>query len=326
MAAGRGPLARGAFAVGLAHVTFRRVVASARAESGNVSGLLYMLGCVLVLSASAWAAHWERDDAGRMVAIPDHVQRIVCLAPSLTDIAYALGAQEEIVGITDYTEYPPQAQREKPSVGALVNPSLEKIVALHPDVVLALPAFNGAETIAGLQRLGVPTFLFTTTNLSDIYRNIADAGRVLGRERQATALIAGLRSREKKVSKHAAGKSRPSVLVAVAIDPLITAGRSAFVTEMITVAGARSITEDLPQDWLQVNVEAVLARKPDYILIIKGGPVALRDMQQHAGWKSLEAVQKGRIIVIDDRIQIPSPIAFDGLEALSAQIQGMRPR
>jgi iron complex transport system substrate-binding protein len=209
-------------------------------------------------------------------------------------------------------------------VGAIVNPSLEKIVTLHPDIVLALPAFNGAETIAGLQRLGIPVFLFNTTNMADIYRNIADAGRVLGREQQASTLIAALHSREARVRQQSLGKGRPRLLVVVAADPLITAGRDAFITEIITAAGARSVTEDLPQDWLQVNVEAILARKPDYILLIKGGPVSLKDMEQRPGWKSLEAVRNGRIIWVDGRIQIPSPIAFDGLEALATQVQNMR--
>ena len=117
------------------------------------------LSLLLVLSSGCWAAHVEKDDSGRAVAIPDHVHRIVCLAPSLTDIVYALGANQ-LVGITDFTDYPPQAAHEKPSVGGIVNPSLERIVALHLDVVLTLPAFNGSDTIAALERLKIPVILF----------------------------------------------------------------------------------------------------------------------------------------------------------------------
>lgn len=265
-----------------------------------------------------------RDDAGRPVAVPDHVHRLVSLSPSLTNTVYALGAENELVGITDYTLYPPEAARQKPSVGAVVNPSLERIVALHPDMVLALPEFNGAETIAGLERVGIPVFLFNTGNLSNIYRTIANVGQILGREQQATTLIASLHVRESKVRAQSATGPKPKVLLVLSVDPLITAGRNAFITEMIEAAGAKSATDDLKQDWLQMNVEAILPRNPDYILVMKDGPVRVKDMQQRAGWSSLQAVQRGRVVVVDDRIQIPGPVAFDGLEDLARQIHAMQ--
>ena len=267
---------------------------------------------------------WERDDTGRSVAVPDQVHRVVSLSPSLTNTVYALGAQSLLVGITNYTVYPPEAAREKPSVGDVVGPSLEKIVALHPDLVLALPEFNGAATIEGLQRIGVPVFLFNTGNVANIYRTVELVGRVLGRDREATALIASLKARENKVRAQSAGKPKLTVLLVLSIDPLITAGRNAFITEMISAAGARSVTDDLAQDWLQMNIEAILPRKPDYILLMKTGPVNFKDMQQRAGWNSLEAVRQGHVIVVDDRIQIPAPVAFDGLEDLARQIHAVQ--
>jgi iron complex transport system substrate-binding protein len=282
---------------------------------------------LLLFTCSAWAAvHLERDETGRSVAVPDHVHRVISLAPSITDTVYALGAQSDLAGITNYTVYPPQAAREKPSVGDVVNPSLERIVALHPDLVLALPEFNGAETIAGLERLNIPVFLFSTGDISNIYRTVESVGRVMGREKQATALVVQLREREAKVRAQAQGKPRPSVVLVLSIDPLITAGRNAFITQMITAAGARSVTEDVKQDWLQMNVESILARKPDYILLMKGGPVSLQDMQRSPGWSSLEAVQKGRVILLDDRIQLPAPVAFDGLEDFAQQIHALQSR
>ncbi|HTV64916.1 MAG TPA: helical backbone metal receptor [Bryocella sp.] len=287
---------------------------------------LWPLLALLLLPINLWAAHWERDQSGRSVAIPDHVHRVVSLAPSLTDTVYALGAASELAGITNYTDYPPQAAHEKPSVGAVVGPSLERIVALHPDLVLALPEFNGAETIAGLERLNVPVLCFETGNVAGIYRTVADVGRALGRRPEATRLIAELQAREKKVRDESAGQKRPSVLLVLSIDPLITAGKNAFITEMITVAGARSVTEDLPQDWLQMNVEAILPRDPDYILLMNNGPVTLNDLQQHAGWNSLAAVRRGRVMMLDARIQVPAPVAFDGLEVLARQIRAAQGR
>jgi ABC-type Fe3+-hydroxamate transport system substrate-binding protein len=94
---------------------------------------------------------------------------------------------------------------------------------------------------------------------------------------------------------------------------------------MIEAAGAKSVTDDRPQEWSQMSIEAVLPRKPDYILVMKDGPVKLQDMQHRAGWSSLEAVQKGRIVIVDDRIQVPGPVAFEGLEDLARQIHAMQP-
>jgi len=291
-----------------------------------MKSFLRSLPLLLILTCSAWAVHMERDETGRTVAVPDHVHRVISLAPSITNTVYALGAQADLAGITDYTAYPPQAAREKPSVGKVVNPSLERIIALHPDLVLALPEFNGAETIAGLQRLGIPVFLFSTGDIANIYRSVESVGRVMGREQAAAALIAQLRAREAKVRAQAEGKPKPAVVLVLAIDPLITAGKNAFISQMITAAGARSVTDDIKQDWLQMNVEAILPRKPDYILLMKDGPVSLKDMQRSAGWSSLEAVQKGRVIVLDDRIQIPGPVAFDGLEDFARQIHALQSR
>jgi len=278
---------------------------------------------LLAYSVSAWAVRMERDETGRTVAVPDHAHRVISLSPSITNTVYAVGAAGDLVAITDYTEFPPQAAREKPSVGKVVNPSLERIVALHPDLVLALPEFNGAETIAGLERIGVPVFLFSTGDISNIYRSVESVGRVLGHEREASALIAELRDREAKVRAQSEGKVRPTGVLVLSIDPLITAGRNAFITQMIEAAGARSITDDIKQDWLQMNVEAILPRKPDYILLMKNGPVSLKDMQHSAGWSSLEAVQRGRVIILDNRIQIPAPVAFEGLEDFARQLHAL---
>ena len=286
--------------------------------------LCWFIPLLLALSSCAWASHLERDDAGRSVAVPDQVHRVVSLSPSLTNTVYALGAQADLVGITNYTVYPHEAAHEKPSVGAVVGPSLEKIVALHPDMVLALPEFNGADTIQGLQRLGIPVFEFNTGNLSNIYRTVELVGRIMGREREATTLVASLRARESKVRAQSTGKDKPTVLLVLSMDPFITAGRNAFITEMISAAGGKSVTDDLAQDWLHMNVETILPRKPDYILLMKGGPVNFKEMQQRAGWSSLEAVRNGRVIIADDRIQIAAPIAFDGLEDLARQIHAVQ--
>jgi iron complex transport system substrate-binding protein len=265
----------------------------------------------------------ERDETGRTVAVPDHAHRVISLSPSITNSVYALGAQGDLVGITDFTEFPAQAAQEKPSVGAIVNPSLERIVSLHPDLILALPEFNGGETMAALERMGVPVFMFHSGDISHIYETVEIIGRVLGREREAMVLVTQLRAREAEVRAQSEGKPKPTAVLVLTINPLITAGKNAFITQMIEAAGVRSITDDVKQDWLQMNIEAILPRNPEYILLMKNGPVTLKAMQTSAGWNSLEAVKRGRIIILDNRIQVPAPVAFDGLEDFARQLHAL---
>jgi ABC-type Fe3+-hydroxamate transport system substrate-binding protein len=111
------------------------------------------------------------------------------------------------------------------------------------------------------------------------------------------------------------------VFLALQLDPCITAGKGAFMTELIGIAGARSVTADLPQDWLRVSLEAILPRKPDYILLMKSAPFDIKDMRARAGWNALAAVKLGRVMRADDRLQVPAPVAFDGLEDLAQQVQ-----
>ena len=105
------------------------------------------------------------------------------------------------------------------------------------------------------------------------------------------------------------------------MDPPITAGRGAFITELIAVAGARSVTDSLPQEWVRVSLEAVLAKQPNCLLLIKGSPFGLQELRQHAGWNAFNAVRRGCVIQVDDRIEIPGPIAFDGLDDLARQLK-----
>jgi iron complex transport system substrate-binding protein len=280
---------------------------------------------VLVLALPALALRVAVDDAGRKVTLADHVHRIVCLAPSITDTVYAIGAGADVVGITDYTLYPPEA-RQKPSIGGVLRPSLERIAILHPDVAIGIATFNDAETIRGIERMGIPVFLVNPSGLEGLYHSIAGIGQALGRESEATALVARLRERERRVRSQAAVATRPSVFLAISLDPCITAGRRAFITELLSAAGARSVTGDLEQEWINVNIEAMLPRNPAFILLLRDSPFGLKEMRERAGWRSLEAVRVGRVLRIDDRLQYPSPVAFDALEDFARQLRSAEVR
>jgi iron complex transport system substrate-binding protein len=274
---------------------------------------------LLALSMQANALRVVQDETGHKVALPDYVHRIVCLAPSVTDTVYSVGAGADVVGITDYTLYPPQA-RQKPSIGAVLRPSLERIAVLHPDIVIGIAPLNDAETIRGVERMGIPVFLVNPTGLEGLYHSIASIGRAVGHETEAATLVAQLRARERKVRSQAAAGKHPTVFLAISIDPCITAGRGAFITELISAAGARSVTDDIAQEWINVNIEAILPRRPDFVLLLKDSPFGVKEMMERPGWSSMEAVRRGHVIRIDDRMQYPSPVAFDALEDLARQL------
>lgn len=280
---------------------------------------------VLSLSLPALALRIVIDETGNKVQLPDRIHRIVCLAPSITDTVYAIGAGADIVGITDYTLYPPQA-RQKTSIGEVLRPSLERIAVLHPDIVIGIAPLNSAETIRGVERIGVPVFLVNPTGIEGLYKAIASIGRALGREPEASALISQLQVRERKVRSQAAAGKHPAVFFAISIDPCITAGHGAFITELLAAAGARSVTGDLAQEWVNINIEAIIPRRPEFILLVKNSPFGLKELRERPGWKTLDAVRMGHVIWADDRLQYPSPVAFDALEDLARQLRSVEVR
>jgi iron complex transport system substrate-binding protein len=264
-------------------------------------------------------ARTVQDQLGRTVQVPEHPHRLVCLMPSVVDDVYALGAGPDVIAVTDYTKYPAEA-RAKPSVGSILSPSIETILALHPDLVLGSADMSRTETLQQLERLGITVFMVSTHGVNGIYQSIASLGQALNREDSARELIARLRGREAAVRRQVSGKPVVSILMPVGYDPIVTIGKHAFITELIEIAGGHSVTGDIDQEWPQVSLEAVLARAPAALLLIRGSRMAIEKIRVQPGWESLPAVKNNRIYYVDDRINLPSPVAFDALEDLAKQI------
>ena len=277
---------------------------------------LRFLCALLVLSLPALAQRVVTDETGRKVTVPEHPHRIVCLLPSAVDDLYALGAGNDIVAVTDFVKYPEEA-RSKPSVGLPLSPSLETIVQAHPDLVIGSVDMNRMDNVRPLFTNGIPVYMIDPHGLQAIYTTLLGLGRALHREPQADALVKQLRAREQAVRAHAEGKLKVRVFLPVWYDPITTIGKNSFISELIETAGAKSITDDITQEWPQVSLEAILARKPDVLLLVKGEKFTLHDLQSRSAWNLLDAVRNGKVIYLDDRIEFPSPIAIDALEELS---------
>lgn len=279
------------------------------------------LGAIILLTSLAlpcFASRTVKDELGRSVEVPDHPHRVVCLVPSVVDIVYSLGAGEDVVAISDFTKYPKEAL-EKPSIGLPLNPSMETIIALHPDLVLGSGDLNTLEFAGHLQRLGIPVFMVDPHGIEGIYASILSLGRVLNREPAANSLVAQLRARVDAVKAHISEKPKVRVFMAIWYDPVMTIGKRAFISELIEAAGGRSVTDDIAQEWPEVSLETVVSRQPDALLLTSGWNITFEELKTRPGWEHLRAVQQGRVYYTDGRIHYPSPIAFDVLEDLAKQ-------
>lgn len=280
-----------------------------------------LLFFALLVASGVATAHASRvltDETGRTVTVPDHPHRVICLVPSVTDTVFALGSGDDVVAVSDYTTYPPAALK-KPSIGGLVKPSIETILSFHPDLVVGTSIPGSTETAAQLKTVGVPVYLVDPRGLPGILRSVKSVGEALNRVPQAEALRLSLTRRIAAVKARTAGKPAPRVLVPIWYDPIITVGKHAFISEILEAAGARSVTDDLIPDWPQISLEAVIARAPEALLLIRGGKVSIETLQQRPGWSSLPAIQKGKVYYVDSGIQEPSPLAIDALEELAKE-------
>jgi iron complex transport system substrate-binding protein len=279
------------------------------------------LGTIILLGATAlpcFASRTVKDDLGRAMKVPDHPHRVVCLVPNVVDIAYSLGAGADVVAISDFTKYPKEAL-EKPSIGLPLNPSIETIVALHPDLVLGSGELNTLEFADHLQHLGIPVFMVDPHGIEGIYASILSLGRALNREADADSVVAQLRKRVDAVKARVADKPKMRVFMAIWYDPVMTIGKRAFISELIEAAGGRSVTDDISQEWPEVSVETIVSRQPDALLFENGSKITVEELKARPGWDHVRAVQQGRVYYTDDRIEYPSPIAFDALEDLAKQ-------
>jgi iron complex transport system substrate-binding protein len=272
----------------------------------------------MVLAAPCVASRRLTDETGRTVVVPDYPHRVICLMPSVTDVVFALGADDEVVAISDYTKYPAAALK-KPSVGDLIKPSIEMILSLHPDLVIGMQPKGPMEVTDQLERVGIPIYLVDPHGIAGIFHSVESIGQALNRTAQADALIHTLKQRVDDVRARTKGQPTPKVFMPIWYDPITTIGKNAFITEVIEAAGGRSVTDDLPMEWPQISMEIVLERAPEALLLVRGGKTTLQVLQNRPGWSSMTAIKEHRAYYVDDRINFASPVAIDALEDLARQ-------
>jgi len=242
--------------------------------------------------------------------------------PGVTEILFAIGAQDAVVGVTDFCDYPPDARR-KARVGDMLAPNLETLVSLKPDLVVATRSGNREETFDQLKRLGLPVYLVDEPpSIAGVLRLVGGLGQLTGHRAAAAAIAAGLERRIASVRERVAGRPHPRVLYVLWPEPLIVPGRGSLVSELIASAGGESVTADQAQGYPRMSLEAAVGRAPEVIILARHGagtgPAAREQWQR---LENLPAIRSGRLYAADgDLLHRYGPRVVDGLELLARLI------
>ncbi len=259
------------------------------------------------------------DQLGREMTLGKPPRRIVSLSPGITEILFALGLEHSIAGVTEFSDYP-AAAKHKPRVGSYVNLSLETIVSLNPDLIIASADGNRKDDIEKLAGWGLAVYVVNPQNLQQILNTIQDLGRITGQEQQAKTIVADMRRRKQAVTEAVAELSRRRVFVQIESNPLITVGQNTFWDNLISLAGGKNIVSGKATGYPRYNLEDVLLSKPDIILVTSMVPTG-KEHQQLAfwmSWKAIPAVRDDRVYVINpDLVDRPGPRIIEGLERLA---------
>ena len=250
-------------------------------------------------------------------------RRIVSLAPALTETLYALGVEERLVGVTDYCDYPPEVLK-KPKIGGAVNPNLEQIVALQPDLVLAQAlTLNRRETVDALERLRLAVYATSSQTVEGVLESTRHVGEVTGSGERGEQLVTQLRERLSQLKQRLTGRAPRRVLFVVWHEPLISAGRNTFLTDALRLAGAESVVET-SQDWPRLSLEEVVRQQPEFLVFASahadGVERTLAELKDRPGWRDLEAVRQHRVAIVSDAINRPAPRLVDAIEQLARQL------
>jgi iron complex transport system substrate-binding protein len=294
----------------------------------GIKSFLLLLALIFVFSISCAPANPTPagavvDDLGRPVNIEKIPQRIVSLAPSCTEILFALGLGEKVVGVTEYCDYPPEAA-SKERIGGLVDPNVETILALKPDLILASDV-TPEDVIVYLKSLRLTVFVVKSTDLDDLLHDINTIGKITGKEDEVQSLTSDMRGKiEMVTNKTKALENRPRTFQICWHEPIYTAGNNTYVNDLIEAAGGANIFARDFEGYKSVDIEQVIARDPEVIIVTTMAGEA------HGTWEwvnteprlaNISARQNERVHFVESRwVERPGPRVVLGLEALAKYI------
>jgi iron complex transport system substrate-binding protein len=256
------------------------------------------------------------DGVGRRVFVPARTERIVSLAPSVTDTLFALGVGDRVVGVSDFCR-PPAGAGPIARVGGLLSPSLETIRALRPDLLVATSSGNEPGLAAQAEALGLPLYTLHTPDISGTMEAIRALADALGDPERGRRLTTRMEEHLRQVEARVRGRRPPRVLFVVYGVPLVVPGREAFLTDALRRAGAESISAGAPGAWPSYDLEAAIASAPEVILTSAPNRPVVDRLRLDPAWGAVPAVREGRVIVVGEAIQQPGPGVIDGIEEVA---------
>ena len=263
------------------------------------------------------------DGLGRELILDEPAQRVVSLAPSNTEILFAVGAGDQVIGRDEFSDYPNQANTLPSVGGGFGDYNLEAIVDLEPDLVLAAE-INTPEQVKAMEDLGLTVFLLPNPiSLEEMYGNLLTVAKLTGHESETEELVEVLRDRVSQVEMGIeSAEDQPTAFYELdATDPSApwTAGSGTFINTLITMAGGVNIASDMEGQYLQISVEELLVRDPQVILLGDSAyGVTAESLSERPGWNNISALLNGRIYAFDDNlVSRPGPRLVDGLEELA---------
>ena len=258
-------------------------------------------------------------ESSRIATVPRSA-RIVSLAPSVTETLFAIGVGTNVVGVSQYCDYPPQV-RLLPKIGSFLTPNIEEIVALKPTLMIGLLTSSDLREIHALQRMGIATLMVDDDSVTSIEVSIEKIGNAVGRTQAAGELVARIRSRIGGMEERLARVERPPVLMVVGHQPLVAVGRGTYLDELLTLAHARNIADFSNQQWPRLSLEYIVASRPEVILDGQMGTDPQAPSRFWARYPSIPAVHQRRVFGYpDDPTLHPGPRVPQTLELLARLI------
>lgn len=255
---------------------------------------------------------------------PPKPARIVSLVPAVTEMLFSVGAGDRVVAVSSFDRFPPEVDK-LPRVGALLDPDVERILSLRPDLVVVYR--SQADLLIQLKRAGISPFLYAHAGLADVTTTIRELGERVGEATRAARVAADIDARLATVRAQATGKPRPRTLVIFGRDPfalrgMFASGGRGFIHDMITAAGGDNVFADVVRESVQATTELLIARRPEVILELRADPIdAATEAKELRTWgalSSVPAVQRGRVhLIADPRTVIPGPRVAEGAELFS---------
>ena len=262
------------------------------------------------------------DDLGREVRFNHPPQRIVSLDPSITEILFALGLNNEVVGVTDYCDYPEEA-RSKSKVGGYLDPNIEATALLEPELVVTTLKTDTPRLIQQLENFGIKVFVLDPQKIEDILENISSLAKLTYREERAKQLVGTFKEKLNEVKRKVDGISRPGVFLEMGADPLISVGPGSFANDLIEIAGGRNVASQSSSRYSRYTLEEILLADPEVIIICSMVPddPCLAQKRWWKRWTNMSAVRNGRIYVVEaNLITRPGPRMIEGLMEIAKVI------